>query len=306
MAKKDRKAARLKRRDTRYDRAVAAGLSAQSLKQPPKKIKKHAKQRREESLARRQQSAAYAKFEKAMRQYNQTPKKAPAESLSLDEQIERTLAYIKENENLNVNQQLSLKMIEAIELESGEIGIDFINERESDIYKIDPTWDGNPNSLISHIELKKELQNPEAKEAIEDIVESDWGSPEKHAEALEKAREQAYEKNTKNMDLKNIPSGMLSVLEQIMNSSEMWHIIGDKYNLATKGAKYASEQAKEEWDDLHKDVKDLLTIPYGISKSDIDELINMIKNYDKNSTKNGVEYNKLKNKVDELLNKYDR
>lgn len=310
MAKKNRRQARLNRREAREERAVAFGLSSPSLRQPPKKQKKHAKERREEAKAKRQQDIARARFERQMRALNPPKASQPTSTLSIDEQIERTLAFIKENENTNVNQELSNKITEAIALETGNWDVDFVNEPETDLYKVDETWDGNPNSIISHIELKKDLQNPEAVGALEDIVESDWGSPEKYEEHLEKASAQAYDKNVKAVQdtLNKVPKQMLGVLEDIMNSSTMWHIVGDRYGLSKGDPRhYESESAKEDWDSLHKDVQKLVSIPYGVSQADMDKLINAISKYDAagNLSKAPDDaYANLKNIIEEILSKY--
>ena len=301
MAKKNRKAARMARRDARANRAVSMGLSQPSLKQPPKKQKKHAKERREESQKRRKEQLARAAFEKEFKRLN--PPRQQKASLSIDEEIERTLKFIKDNPNTNVNRELSNRLIQAIELETGINDIDFINNRETDLYKIDDTWDGNYNSLISHVTFKKDFTNPEAEEALKEVTESNWGSEELYKEHLEKAASKAYDANTEGMkELKDLPTAMLGLLENIMNDSKMWRIVGDRYHLDKDDPlTYDSKQSKKDWDNLHKKVTRVMKHMDAAYASEISEMKVLMDNYQRGAADDT--YDKIVDLVDNMLDR---
>lgn len=276
MAKKNRKAARLKRVQQRQLKRAQAAVSKRILAPPVT-----------------------------------PPPAAPTKPASQLEQINDTLSFIHSNDNLNSSQELSNKILEAIALETGQWDIDLTIQvnRDTDLYEIDKSWSGNPNTLINHIKFKQDLINPEARSSLDDVITSDWGSQELYDEHLEKAKAQAYQTNIKGIQKKLdvIPNKMLGTLEQIMNSSQMWHIIADKHGLRTQGSKYTdsldSKQSKTEWLEMHKDVRSLLTAK-GISQKELDKLVDMILNAPDKETVSESYYNKVIDYVDELLEKY--
>ena len=273
MAKKNRKLARQKRQEERQAKRLLKQIKKRQPKQPKQKF-----------IAPK------------------TPK------LTQYEQIQNTLNYIQGNPNLTSSQELSTKIVSAIEEEymfltgKKDIDVDFQNNRHTALYDIDDNWSGKYNTLINHIHIKQELNSPEARKFLQQVIDRNWGSKEKHEDYLNKAGERSYASNIEGFD---IPKNFYAIIEQIMNDSGTWHIIGDRHGLGTQD--YDSTQAKKDWTELHKDVTELMRKPKNVTAKDIGKLLKMVQTADTMATKSqkvGEEmYNDLKEYVEDLLKK---
>ena len=228
----------------------------------------------------------------------------PATQKSQQQQITDTLNFIQNNKNLNSSRDLSTDITSAIEKEmqyrAGGVyqDVDFINNRHTDLYDIDDTWSGTYNTLINHITIKEEFQSPEAQKYLQKVIDSDWGSQENYDKYIQKSKEQAYNENTKDLD---IPPSQYALLQSLMNDSRMWHIIGDRHNLVGGGyTHYESSQTKEEWTQLHRDVQKLIDNSKTKRKA-IKKLLEMLENFDDKASKSEVVYKKLVDTVDNML-----
>lgn len=220
-------------------------------------------------------------------------------------EINDTLNYINQNKALNSNTKLSSLIELAIQKELGVQDVD-LSKGWHDLYTIDDSWSGNFNTLISHIHFNRDLQNPEARQALSQVVTSEWGSEKLHEQYVNEARSQAYAKNVENVEAKDMPAYMYNILEEIMNSSQVWEIVANKHGLGDYEAytHYESEQAKDEWDDLHRDLQKLLRNKFTTAQ-DVAEIRKLIDEDITEGEKNtGEGYDKLKDKIEEILSRY--
>lgn len=211
-------------------------------------------------------------------------------------ELNNTLGYIKGNKDINKNQTLSSYLRIIMKKEMGLNPSDQLNlfpGFSNDYFEIDKAWDGNPSSLISHTTFKKLKDNVNVDAAINKIINSAWGDENRHKLALRTGNDEAYNKNISNL---NLSGEKLGLLRDIMNSSEVWHIVADKYGLNTK--EYDSKQAKKEWDKMTENMNDLLNLKR-ISQQDIDKVKRALMN---GSTEDGSpDLNKL---IESVLKKY--
>lgn len=230
-----------------------------------------------------------------------------AENMNKDkaDDINATLSYIQSNDSLNSNTRLSALIELALQKELGTADVD-LTKGDHGLYTIDDSWSGNFNTLISHITFNDEFKNPEARQALSQIVTSEWGDEKLHQKHIDEARAQAYAKNVENLDIKDMPAYLYNVLEDIMNSSDVWEIVANKHGLGDYEAytHYESEQAKNEWDDLHRDMQKLFRNKY-TTKQDISEIRKLIDEDITEGEKNtGKGYDKLRDKIEEILSRY--
>ena len=252
------------------------------LKDEQRKLKKQIEQER------KAQKAITRQYEQVIKEAN-NPKKLPATS------IDETLSYIHSNPRLNSNRTLSAYLRMALKKESGNPDFDF-ESGVHDLYTIDEGWDGNPNTVISHIKINKPFSDPTAQKYLNMITESDWGSEELHQRSLDKARRKAYHSNIG----VEFSDQQLDYLELIMNSSAMWHIVGDQYGLTT--GDYDSDQAKETWQIMHSYVQDLTELDP--SHADLAEILHRIDNFDSRKAATPAELNEVLELVESKIKKY--
>lgn len=204
------------------------------------------------------------------------------------ESLNRTLDYIQSNSSINKDDKLgSTVAIIARKLEGLAPG-ERLQSGNYVYFKIDDNWDGSTASLINHIKFKKDNSNVNVDLFIKNVVESKWGDAERHSEYLKTSRDTAFAKNILGI---NIAESHIDTLRNIMNSSEMWEIVADKYGLGTKF--YDSESAKRDWDDMALNVDKMMKIRK-LSQADVDKFKSSLTNYDSN----------LSDIVEEILKKY--
>lgn len=219
--------------------------------------------------------------------------------------INKTLDYIQNNKALNSNTKLSSLIELAIQKELGVEDVE-LTKGNHGLYTIDDDWSGNFNTLINHIKFNKDLEDEDARRALTQVVTSEWGSEEQHDKFIESARSEAYAKNVNNLIPQDMPTYVYNVLEEIMNSSDVWEIVANKHGLGDYEAytHYESEQAKDEWDELHRDMQKLIQNRY-TTASDIAEIRKLIEVDITESEKDtGAGYDKLRNKIEDILNRY--
>lgn len=204
------------------------------------------------------------------------------------ESLNRTLNYIQSNSSINRDNKLgSTVAIIARKLEGLAPG-EILKPGHYEYFEIDDKWDGSTASLINHIKFKKDNSSVNVDLFIKNVVESKWGDAERHSEYLQTSRDAAFAKNILDVD---VSESHIDTLRNIMNSSEMWEIVADKYGLGTKT--YDSESAKRDWDDMAINVDKMFKIRK-LSQSDVDKFKTSLMNYDSN----------LSNVVEEILKKY--
>lgn len=215
------------------------------------------------------------KIEKALPEVKLPQHQSPSAKPLIDK-VNDTMAYIQSEPTLNRDDTLSMNLKIAMDKLIGDRGHDYKPGEENQYFKVLDTWDGKDSSLISNVIFKDIGTDPTVAEYLETVTDSKWGSEERHEEYLKKAQRAAYEKNIENLDL-GLSDNMINTLENLMNSSEMWHIVGNQYGLGTKA--YDSNQAKGAWDSMFKSVSSLInTAGTRIKSSDLNSLIQMISN----------------------------
>lgn len=215
---------------------------------------------------------------------------------SLLNKINDTMEYIQGNPSINRDYDLSIKLRMAMDKLIDDMGHDYKAGEENQYFKISVNWDGTESSLISNVNFKDVGNNPMVEEILTDITESKWGSKELHEEYLQDAKHRSYAKNVEDLDL-GLSDNMIDSLENLMNSSEMWHIVGDQYGLGTR--EYDSKQAKAAWDDMYKSVGGLVaTARNKLQGNDLDTLVRMISNGEREST--------IREYLDKTIVKYTR
>lgn len=237
-------------------------------------------------------------------------KSPPKQTKSSTEKANDTLNYIQSNPNINKSNKLGMIIELAIKKELGDNKYE-LEKGVHPLYTIDNNWNGTTGSLVSHITFNKEFVNTDAQDYLDQLSSSEWGSKELHEKHLQKAASAAYAKNVGKLGDRVIPSYMNNTLEKIMNSSDMWHIVADQYGLGSRDyssrkdrKSLMSEQAQQEWLDVHRKIDRLINSK--ISSSEIQQLQDIIFGYDKEQSLKGVSYDELKNFIDDMLEKYKK
>ena len=190
--------------------------------------------------------------------------------------INETMSYIQNNEDLNRDDTLSLKLKIVMDTLINDRGHKYEAGDETDYFKILNTWDEQTSSLISNVIFKDVGTDPKVAEYLEDIITSKWGSEERHEKFLRKAHQKAFKTLTDKYDL-DLSRSMLTTLERLMNSSEMWHIVGDRYGLGTK--QYDSNQAEQLMKGALVKMQNVITeSKNNLGNNDLQTLVQMISN----------------------------
>lgn len=231
----------------------------------------------------------------ATRSLDTAPKKYKPQSLDSLQRIQETLSFIKSQPNLNKDDRLSKWMMQAMREVVGD-DHEFQAGDSNSYFTIDPSWDGDEASLISHVTWHQ-IPNERAEERLLDITNSKWGSEQRHDEYLDDAQHKSYRTHIENLGLDAEDQSMTEQLESLMHSSTMWKFIGDQYMLGTKY--YESEQADEDWEIMYRYLSDMVTKGRGkIKQRDIDKVITYLNNPSRYSVDDVVNY------IDETLKGY--
>lgn len=190
--------------------------------------------------------------------------------------INETMSFIQHNSELNRDDQLSLKLNLVMDRLINDRGHKYSPGEENDYFKILDTWDGKTSSLISNVTFKDVGTDPKIAAYLEDIITSKWGSEERHDKYLQEAHQKAFKTLTDKYDM-DLSKSMLTTLERLMNSSEMWHIVGDRYGLGTK--QYDSNQAEQLMMGLLVKMQNTITTSKNnLGNSDLQTLVQMVSN----------------------------
>lgn len=190
--------------------------------------------------------------------------------------INETMSFIQNNENLNRDDTLSLKLNLVMDNLINDRGHKYQPGEENDYFKILDTWDGKTSSLISNVTFKDVGTDPKIAKYLEDIITSKWGSEERHEEYLQKSHQKAFKTLTDKYDI-DLSDSMLTTLERLMNSSEMWHIVGDRYGLGTR--QYDSNQAEQLMKGILVKMQTTITASKNnLGNNDLQTLVQMISN----------------------------
>lgn len=231
----------------------------------------------------------------ATRSLDTAPKKYKPQSLDSLQRIQETLSFIKSQPNLNKDDRLSKWMMQAMREVVGD-DHEFQAGDSNSYFTIDPSWDGDEASLISHVTWHQ-IPNEWAEERLLDITNSKWGSEQRHDEYLDDAQHKSYRTHIENLGLDSEDQSMTEQLEALMHSSTMWKFIGDQYMLGTKY--YESDQADEDWEIMYRYLSDMVTKGRGkIKQRDIDKVITYLNNPSRYSVDDVVNY------IDETLKGY--
>ena len=197
---------------------------------------------------------------------------------TFEDKINASLKYIHDNPTINKSNELSRKLLLAMRLV--KMNDSYVPKKPEDnqFFTIDNQWDGDFSSLISHVTWKDTNNDDRVEKYLQQIIDSDWGSKEKHEASLKKAADSAYAKNVEDLLDVGVSGSTIDILKNLMNSSDMWHIIGDQYGLGTK--EYDSNQAKSDWEDLFMDIQILIDEKGYIPNNDLQKLLQMINNRD--------------------------
>lgn len=220
------------------------------------------------------------------------------------ENINRTMNYIRNNPNLNRDNNLGFRLKNVMDLLTGDGTKRYEAGKDYGFFEINSSWDGKISSLVGNVTFKDLDNNAEAAEYLNDIAESKWGDEERHKQYLKDAAHNRWEQNTSNLDLSNIDSTSLELIEQIMNSSDMWQIIvEDKGATGMKDYKksYESSQVEQTWENTVIDLSDVLLQGVKnkkLKRGDLDTLKRMIINHD--------DFKSIVKFINELLEKYKK
>ena len=212
--------------------------------------------------------------------------------------IQETMNYIQGNNNINRDIKLSAKIQQAMRYAIGDTTYKFKqgDPNTNEFWEILPTWDGDPNSLISNVKWKKLPSDPKAIKLLEQIANSKWGSEEQHEKYLDKAYHKGYKTFTNTYLNLSASDDILEQLESLMYSSEMWYYLG------AGSAQYDSDQAANKWEDIFISMKKLITKSGSkLRQSDLDDIVREIKN---DHTPEGDRVRKLQTMVNKALKSY--
>lgn len=189
--------------------------------------------------------------------------------------IQETMAYIQDNKNINRDITLSAKIQQAMRYAIGDKKYKFKqgDPNTNEFWEILPSWDGDPNSLISNVKWKKLPTDPKAIKLLEQIAKSKWGSEAQHQKYLDKAYHTGYKNFTNDYLNLKASDDILEQLESLMYSSEMWYYLG------AGNADYDSDQGAKKWEETFKSMKKLITKAGSkLEQSDLDDIVREIKN----------------------------
>lgn len=250
-----------------------------------------------EKAKQRQQTAVAKTFDE---QFHKKYKEQADDPLT---RINDTLDYIKNNKNLNYNDQLGQKLEQAMRSMMNNMDLDFSPGDDTDYYTIDKTWDGTTANLIKHVKFKK-IVGSDAEELLDDVANSSWGNDKLHDKMLREARDAAWDTITSNPKHKglniDVTGDMLEQLQQVMQSSDMWAFVSHEYKVG--GKKYdhwASNQAYDKWEEMEDKMEDLLNTNK-VKQGDLDTLLAMLKNPTHYSFAAVTKY------IDGLIDKYTK
>lgn len=259
----------------------------QKVQQQRKRIKQERKQLERERRERERERLQRKKIDVIIKEnLEKDIKVKPINAATPIENINRTMNYIRNNPNLNRDDNLGFRVKNVMDLLLGDGTNRYEAGKDYGFFEIDDDWDCKISSLIGNVTFKDLDNNADAAEYLNDIAESKWGDEERHQQYLKDAAHNRWSQNTSNLDFSDVDSTTLELIEQIMNSSDMWQIIvEDKGATGMKDYKksYESSQVEQTWENTVIDLSDVLT--QGIKskklkRGDIDTLKRMIKNHD--------------------------
>lgn len=242
------------------------------------------------------------------------PKLFKGSGNDLKNEINATMKYIADEKNINYNWELSERVNYAMQkLLNVDNNFKFEAGKDYGAFEIAHDWDGNQEHIIGHVKFN-DLSNSNyaIDQSLRIVVNSDWGSEERHAYAEQEASKKRYDSiikskvkdgKTRKEIVSYLTGDNLALLEQIMYKSEMWRIVGGKHGLGTKY--YDSEGARKDWGKVHDALQTMLyegTDSGRIKKGHLDEIKSMLDNYEEAA----VTMNDLVSKINEYIDLYTK
>lgn len=234
---------------------------------------------------------------RAFKEYRTAPQGHQAED-SLGK-IQETLDYIQSNNRTNSSVTISADLAAAMRKSIGDMAHDFAAGESNQYYEIAPDWDGKESTLINYVTWKKLPTDANAVKYLDKVSNSKWGSEKQHSDYLKTSYHQGYNTLRDKLNL-NISDNIMEQLENLMYSSQMWHIVG----AGNKG--YDSEQGKDDWSDIFVHLDKMVTKTKGkLQQSDLNAIVQLISEAELNPDYHPHADDELTDLIDNTIKKYN-
>lgn len=282
-------------------------------------LKKQSMSKKDIEKREKQQAKRVAKSKEAVTSSYESsviakPKSFKGSGNDLKNEINATMDYIASKDNINYNWELSERVNYAMQkLLNVDNNFKFEAGKDYGAFEIASDWDENPEHILGYVKFN-DLSNSNSAidQSLRIVINSDWGSKERHAYAEQEASKLRYESiisdtdkdnNSRKKITSNLTGNNLALLKQIMYRSEMWKIIINKQGVGTKA--YDSEASRKDWGEVHDALQTMLyegTDSGRIKKGHLDEIKSMLDNY----AEAGVTMNDLVSKINEYIDLYTK